>query len=44
MKDCGTVVELESADDVPCTERVNDKGDAASAVVVDNGANERHGK
>ena len=44
FKACGIVVELTVADDVCCAERVNGKGDAASAAVVDNGSNERHRK
>lgn len=44
LKDCRMVRELEGVDDVSCGERLNDKGDAASAVVVGSGSNERHGK
>ena len=44
FKACGIVVEITIADDVCCAERVNGKGDAASAAVVEKGSNEKHRK
>lgn len=42
--DCRFGVELGDAKEVFCAERLNSKGDAAPADVVDTGTNERHGK